>query len=498
MGIGVCNKILITAGHLMGYHVQFLDKKGLAIRNGGVYSQLLFSKRWDPDKPVTPIIPQGKADILIGIDLLEAVRAIDPKQPYRVCSQEHTAAVVNTAKTPTILTLMGKDDFDISTLEETLQNYTRKDYYFGFNVSDLCERVLDSKLYANIMMLGIAYQKGYLPLKLSVIEEAIRTIIRSETERNLRAFHIGRKIVLRPELFVVEPTHEVETARKAFQRKINMIRVQHRGRRGKLLAKQFRVLIRQTNRSTKGLRIDDKLMRDVVIRAYDCFIWGGMDYAKRYCKRLVDIFQKDDPAQGYGMTRAVVWNLAKVMLIKDEIYCAKMLTSPEKYKRDRRRFKVNPHAGDKIVYAHHNRPEFELFGFKIRFHWTSRDWQLRLLGKMRFLRTLMPKWHQREKDFRDWYETLVDKVDFYGPKDYKRWEAILNVVKPVTGFREVRYPKMVQAQEKAQELLDSDPEKFELAPAPTERRVLIPLTTPSTTKVSKPRHSKASSHHERP
>ena len=105
----------------------------------------------------------------------------------------------------------------------------------------------------------------------------------------------------------------------------------------------------------------------------------------------------------------------------------------------------------------------------------------------------MGKLNQREIEFRNWYGSLVDQVDFYGPKDYKRLEAILDVAKPVTGFREVRYPKMVAAQKKAQELLNTDPEKFELAPAPTERRVLIPLT-PS---VSKQPRSKASSHHER-
>ena len=42
MGIGVVNEILVRAGHKQGYHVLFQDKKGLAIRNGGVYSQISF------------------------------------------------------------------------------------------------------------------------------------------------------------------------------------------------------------------------------------------------------------------------------------------------------------------------------------------------------------------------------------------------------------------------------------------------------------------------
>src|SRR5439155_10677396 len=44
MGIGVVGAILVRAGHKQGYRVIFADKKGLAIRNGGVYSQITFVK----------------------------------------------------------------------------------------------------------------------------------------------------------------------------------------------------------------------------------------------------------------------------------------------------------------------------------------------------------------------------------------------------------------------------------------------------------------------
>jgi len=483
MGIGVCTAILVTAGHEMGYHVQFLDKKGLAIRNGGVFSQLVYTriKRRGaqpdspppPDTPVevtTPVIPYGKADLILGIDLLEATRGIDPKLPYRVASCDKTATVVNTAKTPTILALMGKDHFEATSLETALKQASDPDRYFGFNVGDLCERMLDSKLYANIMMLGMAYQKGLLPLKLSAIERAIRSVIRQEIDRNLRAFNIGRKIALRPELFVVELRHEHESARQALRRKLNTIRALHRGSRGQQIAKRFRVLMKQTFRATRGQRVPDQLMRDVIIRAYDCFIWGGIGYAKRYCYRLVDVFQKDTPEQGYAITKAVVWNLAKAMLIKDELYVAALLTSPEKYKRDRRHFNVNPSNGDKIIYRHHNRPEFLFLGRRIRFTWKSRDWQLRAFKRMRFLRNLMPKWHRRECDFRDWYEALVDMLEFDGPQDYQRWLSVVQVPKPVTGYREIRYPKMQAARQRAEQLLAMDRQQFEPKDPPPPQR----------------------------
>src|SRR5207248_2283339 len=117
MGIGVVNAILVRAGHKEGYRVLFADKKGLAIRNGGVYSQITFV-RDDEEQggtgyqpvnssdqnhglvaratEVTGSIPYGRADLLMGVDILEAARATDAREQFRVASSERTCAVLNT------------------------------------------------------------------------------------------------------------------------------------------------------------------------------------------------------------------------------------------------------------------------------------------------------------------------------------------------------------------------------------------------------------------
>ena len=72
MGIGVATATLVRAGHREGYDVVFSDKNGLAIRNGGVYSHITFLK--PGCNHISPIIPYGKADLMLGIDILEAAR----------------------------------------------------------------------------------------------------------------------------------------------------------------------------------------------------------------------------------------------------------------------------------------------------------------------------------------------------------------------------------------------------------------------------------------
>ncbi|MGE5612278.1 MAG: thiamine pyrophosphate-dependent enzyme, partial [Bacillota bacterium] len=106
MGIGVAAAILVRAGHKQGYGVVFADRKGLAIRNGGVYSQITFIHEGPGenkgDYPATASIPYGRADLLLGVDILEASRAIDPREQYRVASRERTSAVLNLHKQPTV------------------------------------------------------------------------------------------------------------------------------------------------------------------------------------------------------------------------------------------------------------------------------------------------------------------------------------------------------------------------------------------------------------
>lgn len=453
MGIGVANEILTRAGHKEGYHIQFLDKKGLAIRNGGVFGQITFSHA-----PIegSPTVPWGKADLMIGIDAVEAARAISPDQPLRVASPTHTQAVINTGKTATIMSLMGRDDFEPEELADLIKGQCKPGAFFSFNVSDLCERLLDSKLYANIMMLGVAYQLGFIPVSYKSIQWAIKHAVGREFERNYRAFNIGRKIVLRPDLFGVSMPKQIETVDNAIERKAKILIASSIW--GKKNAEEYRKLCKETLGQMSGL--DDATKRDYVIRLFDAIQWGTLKYAREYAARVVRVHQQDIEAGGaerrFGVTRAVIWNLAKVMMIKDEVYVAMMYTSPEKYKRDRRRFNVNPANGDKIKYVHLNRPEFVIGNRVIKFHWKSRDWQMGVLRHCRWLRDLLPQWHAKEKDFRGWYEDLVDACmmgSHCEAWEYGMWQDIMTTPEPVTGFRDVRYPKMDAARKKAAELL---------------------------------------------
>src|SRR6185503_3988768 len=127
---------------------------------------------------ITGGIPYGRADLLLGIDILEAARAIDPREQFRVASPTRTCAVLNTYKQPTVYGLLGRQDFDPEALREEIFANSRADQSFAKNLSELCEQRLGSKLYANLMMLGVAFQLGLIPVSARSIAWAIKDSIR--------------------------------------------------------------------------------------------------------------------------------------------------------------------------------------------------------------------------------------------------------------------------------------------------------------------------------
>jgi indolepyruvate ferredoxin oxidoreductase len=436
MGIGVVGAILVRAGHKEGYRVAFSDKKGLAIRNGGVFSQITFiNAENESAAPVTGSIPYGKADLLLGIDVLEASRAIDPREQFRVASSEHTSAVINMHKQPTVYGLLGKDDFDPEKLRDRIFEQCDPQHSFATNLSEICESRLGSKQFANIMMLGLAYQLGLIPVSARSMAWAIKDTIRREHRRNVKAFNIGRKLALDPKALPGKP--EPETWGQLLTNKVRILRKTRM--RGHILSDRLENL---TNFAVKQMRnLPENAKYDLALRIYDLMQYENFAFARRYVELVRNVYKRDKADKGFAATHAVILNLAKVMLIKDEPYVSYLLTRYEKQQRDITKYNVDVLNGDRLKYRHHTSPEFNIGKWRIRLKLTTTNWQLNLVRRMKWWRKL-PGWHKREVAFRDWYIALLDRVSLNTDEFYDRAVRVLKSPEPVTGYREVRYPKM--------------------------------------------------------
>ena len=443
MGIGLTSAILVRAGHKEGYRVLFSEKKGLAIRNGGVFSQITFNPR-DTDK-TTANIPFGQADLLLGMDVLEAARAIDPRDQFRVGSFPRTAAVVNTYKQATIETLLGQSDFDPQVLQEQIFSVCNGDLSYANDLSTLCERRLGSKQFVNIMMLGVAYQLGLIPVSARSMAWAIKDSIRRDHRRNLKAFNIGRKLALEPRALPRRP--QPVTWDQFLTNKLRLIR---RGRGHARLAADFERLTHVAVRQLK--HIPEQAKYDLVARIYELVHYQDIAYAKGYVDQLRELYLRDSSGKEYAATRAAIWNLAKVMLIKDEPYVAWLLTRPEKVARDIEKYNLDTVNGDRLIYEHFTSPEIPLGPWRLRLKLRTKNWQLKLVTRMKWLRKL-PGWHRPDREFGQWYAQLVAQADLAGDLAYQKWLKILQCPEQVSGYREIRHPKLQRVQREVEAML---------------------------------------------
>ena len=446
MGIGTISKILVVAGYLQGYDVHFCDRKGLAIRNGGVYTHVTYT---NTEAKISPIIPYGKADLVLGIDILEAVRGISAESVFRVASTERTAAVVNTAKTDTMSTLIGKDTFEISDLEETIENCTNS--YFGLNLFEVSEKLFGAKLYANIMLLGVAFQKGLMPLELEPVKLALKQMVkRSDLQQNLNAFEVGRYLAINEntDSFLSQPKFDVmeQSYADTLEEKKSILAEKFRGKR---LADLY---VSSVEGIVKKIELDDSTHRSLALYIYDLIQFENINYARLYVQKIEQVYDKD--LGDYRATKAAIKYLHKVMLIKDEVYVSHLLTSKEKLARDKIRYNVDKKNGDKIRYLHLNRPHFTVMGIDIQHDIDTRNWMLHMMKHMKFLRRWLPQWHAKERDFREWYiKEVIDTFSLSDDTDYVKHVEAIECVEQVRGYRQIRYPRMEEAKQTVEKLL---------------------------------------------
>src|SRR5712692_1799826 len=301
----------------------------------------------------------------------------------------------------------------------------------------------------------------------------------SQRARNTEAFQLGRKLAAEPEFMefknlvadekILQLFGAKETYQQLLDRKAKTIAHSYwMFWKGKKAAEAYRGIVQD---AVAKMNLDEETNRNLARRVYDMIMWGGLDYARKYVDRVLEVFQVDRADKHFVATKAVILNLAKVNLIKDEIYTPLLLTDDEKLERDKIRYNVDEDNGDRITYAHLNRPEFEVFGRQVRFNlpqWLAHNWLMNIFKHAKFTRGILTSWgwHKKELGFRDWYnEQVIGSFLKTAPTKYDLALRGLRVINDpyrpnefaVTGFREVVYPKMEKARRDFEQLIGSSP-----------------------------------------
>ncbi|HKY82697.1 MAG TPA: indolepyruvate ferredoxin oxidoreductase family protein [Sphingobium sp.] len=280
-GVITVAQVLAMAAHLEGTAASVFDMTGLAQKNGAVMSHVRFAS--SPDAIHAPKLGKGDADLLLAFDLVTAL-GDDSK---KTLAAGRTRALVNSDVTPTVALQFNRDArVDVKLLLTQLRAKIGKEQVETVDATGLATALMGDSIATNFFVVGLAVQRGLLPIGTAAIERAIElngTAIRF----NLDAFRLGRLFAIEPDrvlsLLPKKVDNRAKTLDELFERQIQHLT----DYQGPALAERYGAAVGR-------------------IKALDARIGGADD-------RLV---------------RAVVTNYGRVLAYKDEYEVARLLTSP--------------------------------------------------------------------------------------------------------------------------------------------------------------------------
>jgi len=171
------SRVLGEAALLSDVPVRMSEIHGMAQRGGVVESAMVFGDAH------STIISDGEADILVGFEPSETLRALAR------CKAD-TVVVTNTAPLPPFTVAIGKGVYpDLAVISKLIRAKTAR--LIAFDAVALAEKA-GNVMAVNMVLLGALIRTAILPLT----EESVKTAIRTRTKEafvdvNLKAFDLG-------------------------------------------------------------------------------------------------------------------------------------------------------------------------------------------------------------------------------------------------------------------------------------------------------------------
>jgi indolepyruvate ferredoxin oxidoreductase beta subunit len=173
----LASKVLGEAALLSNVPVRMSEIHGMAQRGGVVESAVVFG-----DGKST-IISDGEADVLVGFEPSETLRALNKCNP-------DTVVITNTSPLPPFTVAIGRGVYpDLDELQKLIKAKTSR--FIAFNGIDLAKQA-GNVMSLNIVLLGALIQTGVLPLSVDSVKQAIQTTTKQAfLDSNLKAFELG-------------------------------------------------------------------------------------------------------------------------------------------------------------------------------------------------------------------------------------------------------------------------------------------------------------------
>jgi indolepyruvate ferredoxin oxidoreductase len=273
-GVTALGAILAMAAHIDGRPSRSVDTLGFAQKGGGVYVQLRIGRQGAAETTIpNPRIGAGQADVLIASDMVVA----HGRNARPLLGARRSAAIVNADLAPTAAFVHDTTTrYDSAAMLASLGATCRE--LHPVHASGEVMQALGDAIHLNIWLLGLAFQRGLIPVAGAAIEQAIR-LNGAQVERNLAAFALGRRAALEG--------REAEPARL-------------------------------------------ETLEELVARCVaDLTDYQDARYAKRYAEVVTAVRAAEAPLGEERLARAVATQLHRLMAFKDEYEVARLHSLPE-------------------------------------------------------------------------------------------------------------------------------------------------------------------------
>jgi indolepyruvate ferredoxin oxidoreductase len=185
-GVITIGQLLGMAAHIEGKGIVTQDAAGLAQKGGATWSHILVANAQQDIR--TTRVSMAAADVILGCDPIVTAS----KETLLRMREGRTHVALNSSSTPTAAFVKNGNWQNPS--EQCLAEITKQVSSAGVNAFDadlLAKQLMGDTIYVNPMILGYAWQKGWIPMHR---ESLIRAIELNEVavQNNLMAFEWGR------------------------------------------------------------------------------------------------------------------------------------------------------------------------------------------------------------------------------------------------------------------------------------------------------------------
>ncbi|MGC0223911.1 indolepyruvate ferredoxin oxidoreductase family protein [Pseudooceanicola nitratireducens] len=390
-GVVTVGALITMAAHLEGKGASVLDFTGFAQKFGTVLSYIRLGAA--PQALNQVRIGTRAADAVIGCDI---VVSSSPKASMHY--RPGTRMVLNRAEMPTGDIVLNRDaSLSVARREKLIAGAIGADNLMASDANALAESLLGDAVFANVILLGQAWQAGLVPVTLDAMERAIE-LNGVSIEANRTAFALGRCLHAAPERLTLPDAAPTEET------------------------------------------LDQMIDR----RAAHLTDYQGPDLAARYRTRL-DQVRSALPFASEALMRSVARNLFRFLSPKDEYEVARLMTS------DHFRDEIAQTFEGDYTISYHMAPPLLPLGQDGRGRPKKRSfggWMTPVLTVLARMKALRGTWAdpfgysgeaRLHRDILRWYDALLDQAMAEGtPESEDTWITRLAAADEIRGYGPVR------------------------------------------------------------